>query len=61
MIAEVWAEFEKKVEDGRVKSIGVSNFTPQKIQKLLETAKIRPANNQVRRNGWAALDSADAQ
>lgn len=38
---------------GLVKSIGVSNFSPEKIQKLLETARIRPAVNQV--NTWCRL------
>lgn len=39
---------EELVHKGLVKSIGVSNFSPEKIQKLLETAVIRPAVNQVR-------------
>ena len=38
---------EQCVDIGLVKSIGVSNFSPEKIQKLLETARIRPAVNQV--------------
>lgn len=40
---------EDLVHKGLVKSIGVSNFSPEKIQALLETATIRPAVNQVSR------------
>ena len=38
---------EKLVEKGLVKSIGISNFTIVKMDKLLKTAKIVPALNQV--------------
>lgn len=37
---------EKLVGD-KVRAIGVSNFTVKKLEKLLETAKIVPAANQV--------------
>ena len=39
---------ESLVDQGLVRSIGVSNFSPEKIQKLMDTARIRPAVNQVR-------------
>ena len=38
---------EELVELGLVKAIGISNFTITKTEKLLETAKIVPAVNQV--------------
>ncbi|THH02936.1 hypothetical protein EW145_g6673 [Phellinidium pouzarii] len=41
---ETWADMEKAYESGKVKAIGVSNFS---VKKLLETAKIVPAVNQV--------------
>lgn len=44
---ETWTAMEDLVHKGLVKSIGVSNFSPEKIQALLETATIRPAVNQV--------------
>ena len=44
---ETWEALEKCVEEGLVKSIGVSNFSPEKIQTFMPTAKIRPAVNQV--------------
>jgi len=45
---ETWAAMESLVDRGLVRSIGVSNFSPEKIQTLLKTARIRPAVNQVR-------------
>ena len=39
---------EDLVDRGLVRSIGVSNFSPEKIQAILESARIRPAVNQVR-------------
>ena len=38
---------EELVELGLVKAIGISNFSITKTEKLLETAKIVPAVNQV--------------
>lgn len=45
--AEVWKEMEKLVYAGRIKSIGVANFSKIKLMKLMETAKIKPANIQM--------------
>ncbi|KAL1925507.1 uncharacterized protein VTP21DRAFT_390 [Calcarisporiella thermophila] len=44
---ETWAAMEKLVETGKVRSIGVSNFNIPRLEKLLKTAKIVPAVNQV--------------
>lgn len=38
---------EKLVEAGLVKSIGVSNFNSEQIDRVLKVAKIKPAVNQV--------------
>jgi glycerol 2-dehydrogenase (NADP+) len=38
---------EKVYASGRVRAIGVSNFSIQNLEKLLTTAKIVPAVNQV--------------
>ena len=35
------------MDKGLVKSIGVSNFSPEKIQILMQGARIKPAVNQV--------------
>lgn len=46
--SETWEALEKCVEEGLIRSIGVSNFSPEKIEKfILPDAKIRPAVNQV--------------
>lgn len=39
---------EDLVDKGLVKSIGVSNFSPEKIEILMKGARIKPAVNQVR-------------
>lgn len=44
---ETWADMEKVYEAGKVKAIGVSNFSVQNLKKLLETAKIVPVVNQI--------------
>jgi L-glyceraldehyde reductase len=46
-IEETWGAMESLVEAGLVKSIGVSNFTIPKLEKLLSFAKIKPVVNQV--------------
>ncbi|KAF7173884.1 hypothetical protein CNMCM5623_006130 [Aspergillus felis] len=46
-IKDTWAAMEKLVEKGKVRAIGVSNFTRQKIEELMTTARIRPAVNQI--------------
>ncbi|RAL06957.1 aldo/keto reductase [Aspergillus homomorphus CBS 101889] len=46
-IKDTWAALEDLVAKGKVRSIGVSNFTREKIEELLKTAKIPPAVNQI--------------
>ena len=43
----LWSEMEKMVENGKAKTIGVSNFNEAQIERILNVCKIRPANNQV--------------
>ncbi|PWY90021.1 Aldo/keto reductase [Aspergillus heteromorphus CBS 117.55] len=42
-----WAAMERLVDNGKARSIGVSNFNVLKLKRLLETARIPPAVNQV--------------
>ncbi|KAL7717331.1 Aldose reductase [Entamoeba marina] len=49
-IEQIWLEMEKLVDEGLVKSIGVSNFTIPQLQKLLSTCRIKPVVNQVEFN-----------
>ncbi len=44
---ETWKAFEKLYKDGRIKAIGVSNFTPEHLDKLLSETEVVPAVNQV--------------
>jgi diketogulonate reductase-like aldo/keto reductase len=43
---------ERLVSAGKVKSIGISNFTIDKVEELLKTAKIPPAVNQIEAHPW---------
>ncbi|WP_030148323.1 aldo/keto reductase [Mycetocola saprophilus] len=44
---ETWRALERLYADGRVRTIGVSNFTPTHLTRLLETAEVVPAINQI--------------
>lgn len=44
---ETWKEMEKLVDDGLVKSIGISNFSKAQTERLLANARIKPVTNQV--------------
>ncbi|KAL3679866.1 hypothetical protein R1sor_022822 [Riccia sorocarpa] len=46
-IKETWQALEKMVEEGKVRHIGVSNFSSKKIALVLKYAKIAPSVNQV--------------
>lgn len=51
--ADTWRAFEKLYKDGRVKSIGLSNFLAHHIEDLLETAEIKPQVDQIEFHpGW---------
>ncbi|OQV16790.1 Alcohol dehydrogenase [NADP(+)] [Hypsibius exemplaris] len=43
----IWKELEKLVDEGLVKSIGLSNFNEKQIQNVIDNARIKPANLQV--------------
>jgi 2,5-diketo-D-gluconate reductase A len=45
--AETWRAMERLYLDGRVRAIGVSNFQPEHLHRLMETAEVVPAVNQV--------------
>lgn len=46
-IKSTWQAMEKLVDSGKVRSIGVSNFSAKKVNDLLSYAKIPPAVDQV--------------
>jgi len=49
---ETWKAFEKVHADGRARSIGVSNFQPAHLQRLLDETEVVPAVNQVELHPW---------
>jgi len=51
---ETWAEMEKVLESGKVRAIGVSNFSIKTLEELLKTAKVIPAVNQVELHPYLA-------
>ena len=46
-LQETWAGMEGVVDQGLTRSIGVSNFSPDKIEDWFQDARIPPAVNQV--------------
>ncbi len=44
---EAWRALEDAYNDGKLKAIGISNFQIGDIESLVETAKIKPAVNQI--------------
>ncbi|EFJ36384.1 hypothetical protein SELMODRAFT_141212 [Selaginella moellendorffii] len=49
-IPGTWRAMEKLVDSGKVRAIGVSNFSCKKLEDLLNTARIPPAVDQVECN-----------
>uniref|UniRef100_A0A2M4BUN1 Putative aldo/keto reductase family n=1 Tax=Anopheles marajoara TaxID=58244 RepID=A0A2M4BUN1_9DIPT len=47
---ETWKVMEKLVTAGWVRSIGLSNFNSEQIERILAVATIRPVNNQIEVN-----------
>lgn len=43
----VWKAMEEAVEEGKIRSIGVSNFEIADLENILKNGKIKPAVNQV--------------
>lgn len=46
-LVDTWRAMERLVDEGRVRTIGVSNFTIPKLQVILDNCRIPPAVNQV--------------
>jgi 2,5-diketo-D-gluconate reductase A len=47
LYVETWRALQKLAEDGRARAIGVSNFTPGHLQRLLNETDVVPVLNQV--------------
>jgi len=53
---DTWRALEALRRDGRVRSIGVSNFTEAHLERLLDTASETPVVNQVEVQPWLQQD-----
>lgn len=47
LYTETWRAFEKLLADGAVRAIGVSNFLPEHLDRLVSESNVVPAVNQV--------------
>lgn len=47
LFVETWKAFETLYKQGRVRAIGLSNFTKENIQTLLDSCEIKPMVNQI--------------
>jgi len=46
-MTDTWKSMEAMVKKGKVKAIGLSNFSEKKVEEILALAEIKPAVNQV--------------
>nr|CAD7401748.1 unnamed protein product [Timema cristinae] len=46
-LISLWKAMEQQVDAGRARSIGVSNFNANQVKRIVQAARIIPANNQV--------------
>ena len=44
--SETWKQLEKFVDSGKIKSLGISNFSENQIDDILTVCKYRPQVNQ---------------
>ncbi|MEV0537579.1 aldo/keto reductase [Kitasatospora sp. NPDC050463] len=56
----IWKAFEQLQADGRVRSIGVSNFGAEQLTRLLGAASVAPALNQVELHPYFPQDELRA-
>jgi 2,5-diketo-D-gluconate reductase A len=45
--ADAWRAFERLYADGRVRAIGVSNFLPEHLTRIMDEGEVVPAVNQI--------------
>lgn len=52
LYVETWRALEKLHQEGRAKSIGVSNFLPEHLARLGDETSVTPALNQIELHPW---------
>jgi diketogulonate reductase-like aldo/keto reductase len=57
---DTWRAFEKLLSDGRVRAIGVSNFTLETLRKVIDEASVVPAVNQIELHPYLQQDGLRA-
>ncbi|MCD9197430.1 aldo/keto reductase [Aeromicrobium wangtongii] len=57
---ETWKALEEVYRDGRARAIGVSNFQPTHIRRILQEAEIVPAVNQIEVHPFLTQDDVRA-
>nr|WP_296075045.1 aldo/keto reductase [uncultured Actinoplanes sp.] len=57
---QTWRTLEEFHRDGRARSIGVSNFTPDQLRRLFEETEVRPAVNQIEVHPYLTNDQTRA-
>ena len=62
-LKEAWGAMEKAVKEGKIRSIGISNFSTKKVNDLLSFCSIVPAMNQVELHPylqqWETMEALD--
>ncbi|XP_021353539.1 alcohol dehydrogenase [NADP(+)] A-like isoform X2 [Mizuhopecten yessoensis] len=56
----VWKEMEKLVDEGKAKSIGVSNFNVAQVERIMKCARIKPVVNQVECHAYFPQNKLEA-
>ncbi len=51
-IAGAWKALEEAQQEGKIRSIGISNFWPDQVKNLELMARVKPAVNQIELNPW---------
>ncbi|MFD8565808.1 aldo/keto reductase [Streptomyces sp. NPDC057694] len=57
---QTWKALEEIYRDGRAKAIGVSNFQPHHLRRLLENSEVVPAVNQIEVHPYLTQDDVRA-
>lgn len=57
-VAGAWRALEEAQQEGKIKSIGVSNFAPDQLMNLELMSNVKPALNQIEVSPWFQEDGA---